>query len=815
MIRNRWAKRVLGGLLALSAFGGCKQQLFLEPGDYQEVVKNGLPKALGDNPHDTIFPPVVDAKGSPSTVLDPARPPRYITLKECIAIALEQGSVGSLSVNQFGFKNETATQFNGRAVGGSDAIRAFALDPAVTGTDIERSLSKFDARWITSMQWQKVDQPVAAQFLNFQQQRDSASFSTTLAKPLPTGGVAGITLSVDYSKFGSLGQNQQGFVNPNYTPRLQFSFDQPLAQLFGVEINQIASTAPQSLTQNIRPSGGQGVEGILITRIRYDQSRAEFEKNVNFLMVNVEAAYWNLYASYYALYAQEEGLRQAFDGYRFTETRVLVGTDPPQTLAQSRAQFEFFRAQVLRARGEVLEAERQLRGLLNFRSDEPVRLVPIDEPNLAPFKPDYIEAANEAIANRPELAQARMELKARQLDLVLQKNLRRPDIRMFGLYDVAGLGTRLDGPEFTDPGQTSQGNAFTSFANNQFNSWTIGLRMDMPLGFRDANALVRAANLNMTRSYFLLRDAELKALEYLILRYRRVIQTHAVLPPLTERRKQLTIFVEKTREVIRIGKFTTQEYFNLLQVQRDLADAINQEFRAVADYNTALAEFEFAKGTIQRYNNVSMAEGALPPWVSKRAADHCRERTEAAIKLRERPADYAVPAGSVGSHPVGPAIGTAFVGNIPPLTDMPPPPPESLDAPVPGKNPNPLPEPKKAPNANPMPVPMPMNNNPAPMNPGPLTNNPNPVFVNPNPVPPGPTFVPTAPVTADSPTSGHFKPEGTLQLPQPKPLPQNRFTPNNPNPPVNTAPVAPDLPPIPAPGGPMGGIPATLPNGPR
>ncbi|HJZ54868.1 MAG TPA: hypothetical protein VKE74_07905, partial [Gemmataceae bacterium] len=56
-------------------------------------------------------------------------------------------------------------------VGPTDVVRAFALTPAEVGANIERSLSKFDARWITSMQWQKVDQPVAAQFLNFQQQR--------------------------------------------------------------------------------------------------------------------------------------------------------------------------------------------------------------------------------------------------------------------------------------------------------------------------------------------------------------------------------------------------------------------------------------------------------------------------------------------------------------------------------------------------------------------------------------------------------------------------------------------------------------------
>ena len=814
MIWNRWTRwtaRVLVGLLAIPAFGGCKQQLFLEPGDYQDAVKYGVPAALQANPHEAIVPPVVDPKVVVATVIDPNRPPRFLALKEAIAVALEQGNDGG-GVAQFQnggvpvYKSEQLPQFNGgqsfnASTSTTDAVRAFALTPGEVVASIERSLSKFDARWVTSMQWQKVDQPVAAQFLSFQQQRDAANFSTSLLKPLPTGGVAGITFSVDYSKFGSTGANNNQFVNPNYTPRLQFSFDQPLLQLFGVEVNQLTSTAPTSLTQNIRPSGGQGVEGILITRIRFDQSRAEFERRVNFLLVNVESAYWNLYASYYALYAQEEGLRQSFDGYRFTEARVQAGTDPPQALDQSRAQFELFRANVIRARGIVLESERQLRGLLGLRSDDGVRLVPVDEPNLAPFRPDFYEAANDAMTYRPELLMARQEVKAQQLNVVLQKNLRRPDLRVFGLYDVAGLGTRLDGQEFTNAAQTVPGNAFVSFGNNQFNSWTIGLRMDMPLGFRDANAQVRQANLQMTRYYYYLRDAELKALEFLTGRYRRLVETHAVIPPLTERRRRLQVYVEKTREVIRIGKFTPQDYFNLLQVQRDLADAINQEFRAIADYNSALAEFEFAKGTILRYNNVSLAEGPLPPWVAKRAADHVRERTEAAIKLRERPGVAA--AGAVGNHPVGPATGNPFHGSVPPITDMPAPGPQDVSAPIPNdpKNyplSNPRPTPEANPGAGPVPNPLPMNvgTSPAVVSPRPTVPQPEPVFV-PSPTSGQPT---------GQPGSGeYFKQEGTVTIPPSKPLRPQGFTPMPGGVPVPN----PDLPPVPM--GPTGGIPATLP----
>ncbi|MFO0801129.1 MAG: TolC family protein [Gemmataceae bacterium] len=664
-------------LAGLGGVVGCKQQIVFEPGDHAKVMTASLPPNLESNVHDAIMPPLVDRPGGslgPATVLDPTRPPRFMTLRECIAIALEQGNVGSQNPNQFGFGSEQLPGFNFGVNNSTDSIRAFAIDPGYNQASIERSLSRFDVRWLSSMTWQKVDQPVAAQFLSFQQQRDAASFNTSLVKPLPSGGYAGVTFSVDYSKF-SQSSTQAGFVNPNYTPRVQFSFEQPLLQLFGVEVNQItpANLAPRSqLIQGVGPTGGAGgivqggTDGILIARVRADQSRSQFEAAVNYLLANVESAYWNLYAAYYNLYAREEGLRQSYEGYRFTAARV-PNIDPPQQLDQARAQLELFRGQVITTRGQVLESERQLRKLLGLRSDDGQRIVPADEPNLAPFSPDFYEAAQEAVTYRPELMLARQEVKIQQLNLLLARNLRRPNLTTFAQYDVAGLGTRLDGSELIGAGGTTPGNAFASLGNNQFNSWTLGLRLDMPIGFRDANAQVRQQTMTLTRNYLQLRDAELKAVEYLIQKHRRVAESYALIGPARARREALQQFVARVRIRIEIGSFQSADYFNYLQVQRDLADSIAQEFQFIAQYNSALAEFEFAKGTIQRYNSITMAEGPLPQFVRERAADHERARVEAAIKLRERPA--ADPAPHSPPHNLGPA-GPA-PGGLPQLLNMP------------------------------------------------------------------------------------------------------------------------------------------------
>ncbi|MGL4424093.1 MAG: TolC family protein, partial [Gemmataceae bacterium] len=568
------------GALTLAGFTGCKQQLFIEPADYQEKIAAGLPPRLESSPHEPVMPGMIKNPAvPPATVMDPTRPAKNLSLKEAIAIAAEQGNLGAQGgLQNGGFQNDNLVNFAGRGVSGTDSIRALVLDPAVVGADMERSLSKFDARWITSMTWNKQDQATLSLQQSFSN-GDQAALSSTLAKPLPTGGVAGITFSTQYQNLSNPPQDRS-FValTTSYTPRLQFIFEQPLMQAFGVEVNQLSSQHPGSLLiQGLRPSGGQTTEGILITRIRYEQQRAEFDRQINEMLKNVELAYWNLYAEYYNLYAQEEILRQSFELVIILNKRLDAGLVTKQDIRQTEAQYYQFRFAVLDARGRVLQAERSLRGLLGMDSySDGVRLVPTDTPTLAPFSPDFATAANDALTYRPELLLARQDLKFRQLDLVLQKNQRRPDLRFFASYDMQGLGSRLDGPETrrettTNPNTglpqttTVNVNALDSFMNNQFNSWQLGLRLDVPLGFRDANAAVRQGQLNLARSYYQLHDSERKAVEVVIQVMRDLDQRQQLIAVAREQRIAYQEVLKLNKTLIETGQWNVNTLFNLLQ----------------------------------------------------------------------------------------------------------------------------------------------------------------------------------------------------------------------------------------------------------
>lgn len=633
----RW-KAWIGGLAsALAIVGGCKQRIFLDKGDYAHY-QNIMPANLETDPCATVNP-TIDRVGKPPTVDDTERAIRYISLSEAIAIALEQGTIGNQTAplaNATGsfIATDQPVVFGGRAISPTDAIRVLALDPAIVGANIEIALSKFDAVLSSSMSWQNTDRPIGTSLDVFQTgnsgvnaiEQHDANFSTTIQKPLASGGVAGITFAVPYTL-----TNLPAAVNPAYRPSLQFAFEQPLLQGYGVEINQLRAAHPGSILQpGLINNFAGNAEGILVTRIRFDQQRAEFERLVQIQVANVEFAYWNLYNSYWTLYAREAAMRQAFEAWKISNAKYQAGRASIADLAQTRGQFELFRDQRIGALNDVLENERQLRAMLGMHIEDGFRLVPSDSPTLAPFTPDWNTALEEALNLRPELYMARQEVKANQMNIILAKNNLLPDLRFTSTYDINSIGNQLDGagPE----------NAFRNLASNHFNNWSLGLRLNVPIGFRNAHANLRIARLQLARSYALLQDNELKVERLLGAQYRKIFTNYE---QIRARRAQREAFADQLRarfQEFLAGRGTLDL---LLEAQRFWADALSNEYTAIAEYNKSLAAFQFAKGTILQHDNVVISEGALPVAAQVRAVEHQRERTVAKVCLeRAQPVDH-------------------------------------------------------------------------------------------------------------------------------------------------------------------------------
>jgi outer membrane protein TolC len=691
----RWKRLCRGLALLLASVVGCKQVVYVTEDDLNKFKDLGLPANLANEPCVNALP-VAKRSAKPATIYDPDRPIRYISLAEAIAIALEQGTVGNTSViiqDQFGAgintvqtANDQPVSFNGipsGRVGSSDSIRVLRLDPAIIGAGIESAVSKFDAVFSSSLSWNNTDRPIASSTDVIQAGNSGANTiiqqdvtaSASIVKPLPTGGVVGITFNTAYQE-----TNLPARVNPSYRPDFQLNIEQPLLQGFGTEINQLRAAHPGSILTNPGILGGfqqPTNEGILITRIRFDQQRAEFERNVQIMVTNVELAYWNLYSAYWNLYGQEQGLRFAYEAWKIATTKEKAGRATIADVGQTRGQYEQFRALRLQALADTLDMERRLRAMLGMHGDDGTRLVPSDQPTLAPFYPDWESAQEQALASRPELILARQEVKAAQMNLTLQKNSLLPDLRFAATYDINSIGSRLDGPDPTL-------NAFRSLPDNHFNNWSAQLRLTMPIGWRNAHANVRIAQLEVARAYETLADNERKIINFLTQQYRRVPQTYETIRARRAAREAFADQLQVQYAKYYLGGTTTPDA--LLEAQRFWSDALNQEFLAIRDYNNALVGFEFAKGSALSRNNIVISEAGLPCFAQKRAVEHLRER-DAALKLHERPNPVPLAAcgltNGVAGNPALESVGaplTDLYKQAPPLKDVPTLPPPGSDA---------------------------------------------------------------------------------------------------------------------------------------
>jgi outer membrane protein TolC len=628
----RWKAATWLAALGMVAFCGCAQY-FIREIDYKEFhERNHLPHDLETNP--TVEQVNIPGESpTPSNVNFPDLPPRYISLNEAIATALQQGYIGSQSV-RFPGVSDDLVQFAGPTGGlgtvGSDSIRVLSLNPALLGSNIDRELSRFDTEFTASMAWNTTDEP--AQGLSSLSNGQAATLATTLAKPLATGGVAGITFQTDYRLLSRPPTGTFGVLSPSYTPRVLLGFEQPLLRNAGVEINQVLPAFIQSgLFPGVngrRPGTG---EGILISRIRFDQQRADFERSVNFILLNVESQYWTLYGAYVSFFAADQALNMAYQTWKVGKARYEEGKDDITVFAPTRGLYEQFRGDRLAALGAVLEAERNLRTLLGMPVSDGTRLVPVDAPTLAPYLPDWSAALQDALTLRPEITIARHDVKARQLNMIAQLNFLKPDLRFTSTYQIVGLGKELDANnQYIDSTGTQRStNALRSLVSDHFNDWSVGLTLNVPLGYRAEAAFVRQARLQLAQSFYVLKEQELKAQNFLAKQYRVLQEQYKTIMARRQSRIAYAEELEGRFRKIAVGKATVDRF--LLTAEQEWTTALTQEYQAIVAYNTALAAFEFAKGTIQKYDGVSISEGPLPQCAQVRAVEHEREVTHAVV----------------------------------------------------------------------------------------------------------------------------------------------------------------------------------------
>lgn len=539
-----------------------------------------------------------------------------LTLEETMRIALTNSKVMRTLGGQVPVFNAQAGQsFSppSQLTAAPQSVQT-VYEPALVESDprfgTEAALAAFDTQFSTGLFWEKNDRPVNLFFLGFLApifEQDLATFRAQLSKTAATGTQLALRHNTNYDWNNNPSNRFPSF----WTNDFEAEFRHPLLQGSGVQFNRIAG-----------PNAVPGVyNGVVIARINTDIALADFEAGVRNLVSNVEIAYWRLYFAYRDLDAKVAGRDSALATWRKVNALYKLGArggDADQE-ALAREQYFLFRGQVEAALSDMYAFENQLRYLMGLAATDGRLIRPKDEPTTARVAFDWHEVNSEALGRAVEVRQQRWRIKQRELQLAASKNFLLPRLDAVARYRWRGFGDNLISSDSNKP---EFDNAWQTLMDGDFQEWQLGVQLDVPIGFRQQLSAVRYAELQLARERALLEDQELE-LSHLLSNALRDAERHYVLSRTQfNRAVAAAAQVEAMQAKYETGTITLDL---LLDAQRRLADAHSQYYLALVNYNQAISQVHFRKGSLLEYNGIFLAEG---PWASKAYYDAYRRARE-------------------------------------------------------------------------------------------------------------------------------------------------------------------------------------------
>lgn len=557
---------------------------------------------------------------------------RELTLQEAVQTALQNSEVMRDLGGQVLTSPVTATTVYEPAIQDSDPI---------FGT--EGALSNFDATLASSMFWQRNDRTLNNQVFGGGTtlvDQDTGDFNLEINKTAATGTTFAARNITNYD---SNNAPQNEFVSA-WDVLMEAEVTHPFLQGSGLAFNRIAGP-------NASP-GFLGTSGVLVARVNNDISLADFELAVRDLVSDVENAYWELYFAYRDLEARKTARNSSLQTWRRVNALYETGRAGGEAdkEAQAREQYYLFEAQVQAAlagtpgrgtvsgngstggffqgAGGVYASERRLRYIMGLPATDGLLLRPSDEPSSAKIVFNWEEILPEALTRRAELRRQKWEIKRRELELIAARNFLLPRLDGVALYRWRGFGDHL--LRFDNDNRQQFDNAMQNLFDGDFEEWQLGLQFNMPIGFRQAMAAVRNAELQLARAKAVYREQELTISHDLSAAVADLDRAFVLSRTNFNRRVAAQAQLEAVETSYEAGTATLDL---LLDAQRRLAEADTAYYRSLVEYNLALKNLQMEKGTLLEYNGVVLAEG---PWKHQAYLD----AKELGKRMRKMKIDY-------------------------------------------------------------------------------------------------------------------------------------------------------------------------------
>ena len=418
---------------------------------------------------------------------------------------------------------------------------------------------------------------------------DTQTYNGGISQSIPWGGGSFV---------GVINNNKQtstsltSLFNPQYNTNWSATYTQPLMRNFKID--------------NTR-------QQLVVTKLNQDISEIQLQATIINTLSNVRNAYWDYVFAVQSVEVARRSVALADQLVNDNKTRVEVGTMAPIDVIQAQSQAATQRQNLAVAEGTRRTNELALKRLIVSGTQDPnwgADIEPADRPAFEPITVDLPSAVRRALDARTDLAQVKKNLEVNNITLKYLKNQTLPQADFSARYQVVGQG----GTAFITSGSGIQrqvigtipggyGDALSTMFGPNYPTWSFALNVTYPIGTSSQEASYARAQLQTNQVEAQLRQIELQIATDVTNAATNVQNNIERVQAAQASREFAQKQYEAEQSKFEVGMSTN--YF-VVQSQRDLATAQNNELQAILAYRRSVVELERLQQTSTTSANITI-----------------------------------------------------------------------------------------------------------------------------------------------------------------------------------------------------------------
>lgn len=357
--------------------------------------------------------------------------------------------------------------------------------------------------------------------------------------------------------------------------------------------DRFSSEAAFSLRQPLLRGAGPAANlaGVRIARNNVTISEWSVKEQVMAVITQVVEVFNELQFARENLDVARRSRELAMQLLRDNIKRVEIGVKTPLDVTTAQAEAAAREVAVIATTRVVKDQENFLKQLitadliplLNTR-------VEIAQPPAPGFQTNVMLGIKDALELRPDYRQMKLDIENKHIRLAFAKNDQLPRLDLIGSLNLLGLDDDF-------------GSSLGRVPSRDQSGWSVGASFSIPIGRREGRGQYNAAKLESAQALVRLQQLEQEIIVQVDNANGAVITAQQEVAATAEARRLARESLAAGEARLVAGTGTT---FEVLELQKKLAETESAEFRSRANYNKAVARYRRETGTTLRVHAVKV-----------------------------------------------------------------------------------------------------------------------------------------------------------------------------------------------------------------